>query len=130
MKKALYTIMAIVALFVGTATVRADEEKVDIKAEFEAEQMACLDSLVKAWMAEKPEKELTTLLANLVRANSRYRMAAGVDNSIVASVLRAMDPGKTLKEKVSLAISEYYRLKGINLDTRDNFNRGSFKVKQ
>ena len=128
MKKLFFAMMALVALFM-VSIVKADE-KIDIKAEYEYEQKVCMEALVNAWLAQKSDKEMVVLLGNLVRANSRYRMTADIDNSVAGSMLRATEAGKTAKEKLSLAICEYYRSKGIILDTRNNFNRGSFMVRQ
>ena len=84
---------------------------------------------MKGWLAEKSEKELTMLFSNMVRANIRYRMAIDmVDISLVGTMLRAVMEGKRDNEGISLAICEYYRAKGINLDVRARFTNGSFKV--
>ena len=128
MKKSLYSLVAILVLC--TASFLVAEDKIDPKTEFKYEQEVCVTALVNAWLSEKPDKELTSLFGNMVRANSRYRMVSGgVDNSLAGNMVRATETGKTVKEKLSLAICEYFRSKGINLETRANFNRGSFKVR-
>ena len=129
MKRAFYTMMAIFALFWAGATAKA-ADKVDAKAEFKHEQEICIENFINAWLEEKSEKELTVLCANLARANSRYRMACGgLDTSLAGMMIRAMENGKTVKDQLNLAVCEYFRSQGINLDTRAHFNRGSFKVR-
>ena len=104
------------------------DEKVDIKEVLKREQEACMEAFVNGWLAEKSEKELTTLLVNMLCANSRYRMVIGLDTSLVGAMARAAMEGRTVKEKISLAICEYYRAKGIDLNVRARFTNGSFKV--
>jgi len=127
MKKVFYALMAIVALVFAGNTVKADD--IDVKTEFKREQEVCTENFVKAWLEQKNDKEMKTLFAYMVEANVNYTLACGgIDNSLTGTMIRAMENGKTEKEKFNLAACEYFRSKGIKLDTRSNFNRGSFKV--
>ncbi len=128
MKNAFFTLIAILAMVFAVNTAKADTD--EIKAEFNRQQEICTENFVKGWLDQKSDKEMINLFALMVRANTRYSMACGgLDTSLTGSMIRAMDAGKTEREKFCLAICEYYRAKGINLDTRSNFNRGSFWVR-
>ncbi|MBQ7176000.1 MAG: hypothetical protein IJS08_01185 [Victivallales bacterium] len=128
MKKTLNTMLAIFAIVFAGIYVEADEID-EAKADFKRQQEVCTTTFVKAWIDQRGVAELTTLFGNMARANARYSMACGgLDTSLTGSMIRACAPGKTEMEKFSLAICEYYRSKGLVLDTRPCFTRGSFKV--
>ena len=88
-----------------------------------------MESFVEAWLDGKTEV-LPSLFANVLRANSQFRRASvGVDNSKIGEMIMASTKGKTVTEQFNILACEYFRAKGINLETRSNFNRGSFKVR-
>ena len=127
MKKIVYMVMVAVVLVTATAGLAEDK---DIKEVFKQEQEHCVDVLVRAWLKEKPEADFESLVKYLIRANKRYRimLMGSEDDSLAGRMVQAMESGKTLKEKVNLAILVYYREKGLKLDSRVHFRRGHFNI--